>query len=161
MLCTCSPTTFRVIREGEDGGAQIVPLSSHVLWDEVVHGRPGGAVVLGSFGGSVISIRAGELYTCPLDHTDIRSGKKGKELDQLSMSVAFARAACNPIERDSHVWRVICADPGKWDVWYGWKHPHMWIGDPWCRRLQVTGCPYRQNGAGKNRDCNRELDVWD
>ena len=156
-----TPSSFRVIRERVDGCAEIIPLSSRVFWEEVVHGCPGGPVVLGSFGASVISMHAGELCTCPLDHTDIRSGKKGAELDRVSMSAAFERAACNPIERDSHVWRVICADPGKWDVWHGWKHPHMWIGDPWCRRLQVTGCPFRQNGAGQNRDCNKGLDEWD
>ena len=44
-----------------------------------------------------------------------------------------------------------------------WHHsrPPAPSHDPWCRRLQVTGCPCRQSGAGQNRDCNRELDVWD
>ena len=156
-----TPSAFRVIRKGVDGDALVVPLSRGVFWEEVVHGRPGGPKVLGSFGGSVISMKGRDLLICPLDHVDIGSGKHGFELDVLCMSDALARAACNLIEASPHTWRVICANPGKWDVWHGWKHPHTWIGDPWCRRLQVTGCPYRQNGAGQNRSCDQELDVWD
>ena len=68
-----------------------------------------------------------------------RSGVCYYLISKIQVCDALARAACNPIEASPHKWRVICANPGKWDVWHGWKHPHTWIGDPWCRRLHVGG----------------------
>jgi hypothetical protein len=60
-----------------------------------------------------------------------------KDLGSISYEEATAQAAANPFIPPSQLWQVIGTDPGKWEVFFGWKNAHAWVGDPWVRRVHI------------------------
>ena len=108
-----------------------------------------GPDVIGYTGSSVISMEDGEVLTCPLDYTDIRS--KSPDLWMQTFEELLSHALENKWNPPPQLWDQIGWDPSKWSVFFGWKHIHGFYGNPLVRRAHVTGCPLRQNGSGQNR----------
>jgi hypothetical protein len=142
-----SPLSFRYVH-WEEGSAYIQEVEASRFWSEVVW-APGGPRVIGSIGCCILSMKKGVPLTCPLDYTDIRP--TSSDLDPLTEEEAYAYAESHPFVPPECLWKLVGADPQSWCVWYGWMNPHCYVGDPWARRIHVTGFPLRQNGSGQNR----------
>ena len=147
---------FRYVSWPGDGQLAVISsVPSSEFWDKIVF-APDGPLVVGSIGCCIVSFNKGLPLTCPLDYADIR--KTSTDLDQLTLEQALQHAQANPIELPATLWQVIGDDPDHWDVFFGWKTMHCYIGDPWIRRVHTIGCPLRQNGSGQNRHVSDKPD---
>ena len=91
----------------------------------------------------------GFIYVAPMDYHQVCATKG--ELIPLTYREALSNAQAEPIPPQHGRPKRVGDDPSKWFVFFGWRYAHSSVGNPWCRRVHVTGCPYRQNGTGQNR----------
>ena len=104
---------------------------------------------IGCIGGSLITMGGGFIYMAPMNYMIVCDTKAN--LIPLTFQEALSKAEAEPIPPEHGPPQLVGDDPTSWFVFFGWRYPHEWVGNPWIRRAHVTGCPYRQNGTGQNR----------
>jgi hypothetical protein len=129
-----NPMDFRYMAWDDDGDAAIHVTPVDDFWSQVV-AAPDGPIMGGSLEVAVIDLKSGVAKCVPLDYTQLVASSK--DLGSISYEEATAQAAANPFIPPSQLWQVIGTDPGKWEVFFGWKNAHAWVGDPWVRRVHI------------------------
>ena len=147
-----NPVDFRYMGWDAEGTAVIHTVEATRFWQQVV-AAPDGPIVAGLLEVAIIDVKDGIARATPMDYTHWCTSSK--ELEPFTFPQLESQALRQPWRPPATPWSMIGVDPKVWHVFYGWRHMHAWVGDPWVRRVHVIGCPLRQNLMGQLRSVTK------